>query len=335
MQVTIKTKRTSQFIDWWAWGAFTSFILIFVTLILSPMWQRTLLNETVTVDDEPAKLKPIELKPHTLGALRVDAEARINANEWVAFEIQLLDKAGKVIASGTKEGWSETGTWYEEGEYGSWAEQDTLGGLDVRAKQDETLTVALALLDYGTTEGKDLNQPVSFQVTVSDGIIDTGYLWLGMILSSPFALATMYAARKSGKRAIFEKIQDSDPTGRGILGGEKRLVRVRVEVEADETAPRQVEVRLVINDGYGEQIYCESTDVNVERKTKDGQFIKAVAKLDKFFVIPERNSYGFHVEVYPDAPIDRTKLIVRDGARTILPTDVIYLENHKDLAVNN
>ena len=335
MQVTIKTKRTSRFIDWWAWGAFSGFILTFVTLILSPMWQQTLLNETVAVqDDEPAKLKPIELKPHTFGAMRVDAEARINANEWVAFEIQLLDKAGKVIASGTKEAWSETGTWYEEGESGTWDEQDTLGGLDVRAKQDETLTVALAVLDYGTTAGQDLSQPVSFQVTVSNGIIDTGYLWLGIIFSCPLALATMYAARKSGKRAIFQRISDSDPTGRGILGGENRLVRVRVEVEADETAPRQLEVTLVINDGYGEQLYSESCCVNVERKTKDGSFIKAVAKLDKFFVISERGSYGFHVDVYPDAPIDRTKLIVRDGARTILPTDVVYLENNKELVVN-
>jgi hypothetical protein len=336
MQVAIKTKRTSQFIDWWAWGALSGFILTFLILIFSPWWQRTLLDERVMVqDDEPAKLKPIEIKSHKLGAMRVDAEAQINANEWVAFEIQLLDKAGKVVASGTKEGWRETGTWYEDGESGSWDEQDTLGGLDVRAKQDETLTVALTLLDYGTTEGKDVNKPVSFQVTVSDGIIDIGYLWLGIICSCPLALASMYAARKSGKRAIFQKIGDSDPTGRGILGGENRLVRVRVEINADEMAPPQLEVTLVINDGYGEQIYCDTSIVNVKRKTKDGRFIKAVAKLDKFFVISERGSYGFHVDIYPDASIDRTKLIVRDGARTLLPTDVVYLDNTKELALNN
>ncbi|MBF2063436.1 MAG: hypothetical protein IGS39_03225 [Calothrix sp. C42_A2020_038] len=324
--MSTETKRTSRFIDWWAWGAFNGFILIFLTLIISPFWQRTLLNKIVTVqDDEPVKLEPVELKSNALGALRVDAEAQINANEWVAFEIQLLDQAGKVIASGIKQGWSETGTWYEDGESGSWSEQDTLGGLDVRAKQDEKLTVALALLDYGTTAGKELNNPVSFRVKVRNGVIDIGYLWLGIVICFIFALVAMYATCKSGKRAIFETINDSDPTGRGTLGGQDRLVRLRVEVEADETVPQRLEIRLVINDAYGEQVYCESTDIGVSRKIEDGEFINAVGKLEKLFVISERGSYGFHVEIHPDEPIDRTKLIVRDGARTLLPVDVVHL----------
>ncbi|CDN14057.1 hypothetical protein RintRC_4826 [Richelia intracellularis] len=37
--------------------------------------------------------------------MRVDVEARISNNQWVTYEIQLLDKQGKLIASGVKQAW--------------------------------------------------------------------------------------------------------------------------------------------------------------------------------------------------------------------------------------
>lgn len=48
-------------------------------------------------------------------------------------------------------------------------------------------------------------------------------------------------------------------------------------------------------------------------------------KLQKFFILNERASYGFHVEVFPDEPVNRTSLIVRDGARTLKPVEVIHI----------
>jgi hypothetical protein len=326
MAETINAKRTGRFIEWWGYFALAAWLLTLLMLIFSPLFQRNLLSQNVTVsDDEPVKLQPVKLRANSLGALRVDAQALIRTNEWVTFEIQLLDKAGKIIVSGIKEGWNETGTWNEEGESGDWAESDTLGGLDVRGKQDEELTVAIALLEYGTVAGKELDRPVNFQVNVKSGVMDGSYLWLGTIGSFVLAISTIIAVGKAGKKVISEKINDSDPTGRATLGGIDNLVRLRVEVEADETTPQQLEVCFFINNEYGERIYAESAMVNVSVQKDDGKFKKATAQLEKHFILNQRGSYGFHVEVFPDEPIHKTRLIVRDKARTLFAVDAVEL----------
>ena len=326
MAETLSQKRTGRFIEWWGHLSLGGWLLTLLMLIFSPFFQSTLLSQNVTVsDDEPVKLQPVKLRANFVGAMRVDAEARIRANEWVTFEIQLLDKAGKIIVSGIKEGWNETGTWNEEGESGDWAESDTLGGLDVRGKQDEELTVAIALLEYGTVAGRELDQPVNFQVLVKSGVVDGGYLWLGTIGSFVLAITTLFAVGKAGKKVISEKINDSDPTGRATLGGIDSLVRLKVEVEADETTPQQLEVCFFINNEYGEQIYAESVMVNVSVEKDEGKFKKATAQLEKYFILAQRGSYGFHVEVFPDQPIDKTRLTVRDKTRTLFGVDVVEL----------
>ncbi|PAX51147.1 hypothetical protein [Brunnivagina elsteri] len=326
MGETINTQKTGKFIDWWVHVAFGAFLLSFLTLIASPFFQRTLLYKTVTAtDDEIVKLEPVQVSANSIGAMSVNAEAQIGADEWVTFEIQLLDQNGKIVTEGVKEGWRETGSWYEDGESGSYDESDTLGGMDVKSKKDEKLTVAIALLEYGTNEGTDIDKPVPFQVTVKSGVMDVGYFWFGTIGSLFLWLMTMVAAKKSGKKVINEKINDSDPTGRATLGGENKLVRVKVEIEADETTPSQLEVCLFVNDAYGEQIFAESLLVNVSVQKENGKFQKATANLNRYFVFPQAASYGFHVEVHPDEPIDRTKLIVKDGVKTLFPVDVLEI----------
>ncbi len=326
MGETINTQRTGKFIDWSVHVALAAFLLSFLTLIASPFFQRTLLYKTVTAtDDEIIKLDPVQFSTSSIGAMSVNAEAQITANEWVTFEIQLLDQSGKIVAAGIKEGWRETGSWYEDGESGTYDESDTLGGMDVKAKKDEKLTVAIALLEYGTAEGTDIDRPVPFQVILKSGVMDVGYFWFGTIGSFFLWLMTMLAAKKSGKKVINEKINDSDPTGRATVGGENKLVHVKVEIEADETTPSQLEVCLFVNDAYGEQIFAESVVVKVNVQKENGKFQKATANLNKYFVFPKTASYGFHVEVHPDAPIDRTKLIVKDGVRTLFPIGVVEI----------
>lgn len=65
--------------------------------------------------------------------------------------------------------------------------------------------------------------------------------------------------------------------------------------------------------------------VNVNVEKDDGKFKKATAQLERHFILTQRGSYGFHVEVSPDQPIDSTRLIVRDKARTLFAVDAIEL----------
>jgi hypothetical protein len=327
MSVTVDTQRTGRFVEPWAYVALGASVLVFLALITAPFFKKILVSQNITVSPgEPVKLKEFPLKPQLIGALRVDVEARIANNQWVTYEIQLLDKQGKLLASGVKQAYKESGSWYEEGESGTWSEEDLQGGLDVRVKKEEPVTLAINVLGYGTGN-TDIDLPVPFQVKVENGAIDTRHLWPGLFGS--FALGTMalMAVPLAGKKAIIQKINDSDPSGRETIGGANKLVRVNVNFKADETSPQELEVRLFINNSYGEQVYAGSESMKLSFTKNDGVIKGANGKFQKFFLFDTRDSYGFQVEVAPDEPVDTTNLIVRDGTRTRMPVDVIHISS--------
>jgi hypothetical protein len=324
--VTIQTQRTGRFIDPWPYVTLGATLLILLALFGASSFQRTLLSTTVSAsEDEPVELEPLALRRQLFGALRVDVKALLPSNQWVTYEIQLLDRQGKPFASAMKQAWNESGTWYEDGESGSWQEDDVQGGIDVRAKQDETVTIALAVLEYGDTSGQELDRPVQFELTVQNGVVDTRYLWAGLVGAICLTVIALYATPLTGKKALAKTINDSDPSDRATVGGANRLVRVKVDVKADETSPRELDVRLLINDAYGEQIYTRSVPMRLSFKKEKGRIREATGTTLAFFLLEPRSSYGFHVEVLPDAPVDRTTLTVRDGTRTLKSVEVVTI----------
>lgn len=326
--MTIQTQRTSRFIDPWPYVALGAALLVFLALLSAGSFQRTLLSTTVNAsEDEPVQLEPLIIRRQMIGALRVEVKALLPTNTWVTYEIQLLDNQGKPFASAMKQAWNESGTWYEDGESGSWQEEDLLGGLDVRAKQNETVTIALAVLEYGNASGQELDQPVPFEVIVQNGTVDTRYLWAGLFGTSFLALLALYATPLTGKKAIAKTIQDSDPSDRATVGGAGRLVRVNVDVASDETSPSLLQLRLWLNDPYGEQIYTRSLSLPLSFKKEEGKIKGATGRFQTFFILEPRSSYGFHVEVLPDQPVDRTTLTVRDGARTLQSVEVVKIDS--------
>ena len=326
MPVTIQTQRTSRFIDPWSYVALGATGLIFLALVAATFFQKTLLSKTITVsEEEPVLLQPLQLKRQLIGALRIDVAATIATNQWVTYEIQVLDPQGQVIASVIKQAWSESGTWYEDGESGTWYEDDLVGGIDIRAKKQEQVTIALAVLEYGDSSGRELDSSVPFQVTVQNGVVDKRYLWAGLVGATSLAVLACIATPISGKKAIAKSICDSDPSDRATVGGANQLVRVKVNVESDTNSPRQLEFRLFINDAYGEQIYARSFPIKLSFKKNEGKVTGATGQLQTFFILEPRSSYGFHVEVVPDAPVDRTTLTIRDGSRTLQSVDVAHI----------
>ena len=327
MSVGFKTYYTYRFLERWPYIGLASSMLALLALIIAPLFARTLLNETAMANvGEPVTVAEFTLKPQMIGALRVDVIAFIQTNQWVTYEIQLLDRQGKLMASAIKEAWKESGTWREGGESGTWSEQDLQGGLDVRVKEEEKVTLILNVLGYGT--GKtDIDSSVPFQVKVKNGAVDTRHLWSGFWGSLALGLMALMAVPQIGKKAMTKKINDSDPTVRGTVGGVDKLVRVNVDVESDETSPGQLQVQLFINNSYGEQIYATSETMKLNFKSEDGKIEAASGSIQKFFLLDVQDCYGFHVKVFPDAPIDRTTLKVRDGVRTRTGVDVIHIHS--------
>ena len=160
-------------------------------------------------------------------------------NQWVTYEIQLLDKQGKLIASGVKQAWRESGRWYEDGESVTCSERDLKGGHHVKFKKEEPVTLSLNVLGYGRGN-RDVNLPVPFQVKLENGAIDTRHLWPGLFGSLALGTIAFLSVPKIGKKAIAERLNDSDPSGRGTIGGANKLVRVNINVKSDETSPREL-----------------------------------------------------------------------------------------------
>ncbi len=342
MQIAVDNKRTSRFIDKWTYVALGATGFVLLAFIASGFFKKTLISKNISVGlGQSSPPEKITLEPQLLGALRVDVKASIPTNTSLTYQIQLLDQQGKIVASAIKNAWSESGTWYEDGESGTWAESDLLAGLDVRAKKAEELNLVVSVLEYERASGSRLvpriqlnNQKVgsappksNFNILVENGVVDTRPLFPALFGTIPLAIMAMFAVPRIGKKVISKKINDSDPSDRATLGGADKLVRVKVDIASDETSPSLLQVKLVINNSYGEQVYMTSKTINLNIKRENGKVEKGNGSLTLFFIFEKRDSYGFNVEVLPDKSIDRTTLTVREGARTLSSQEVIYIKS--------
>ena len=333
MSANINIKKTNRFIDPAFYIALGATGFIYLAFIASVFLGKVLFSKTVSVsEEEVVKIEALKLEPQLVGALRIDATANISRNRWVIYEIQLLDKQGNLIASATKEAWQESGSDSD----GSWSENDLDAGLDVRAKKNEEVTLALTVLEQGDTSQfiipsgtfstpKPPSPPVRIDVKVTNGVVDSRHLWPGLFGTFGLAVMTAIAVPNTGKKAISKTINDSDPSERATLGGADKLVRVKINVKSDENSPSQMRVRLVVNDSYGEQLYSENIPLDLTFHHEDGKLEKVTGFAQQFFVFETKDSYGFHVEVSPDEPVDTTTLTILDGNRTRLPVEVVHI----------
>ena len=323
--------QTSRFINLWAYLGLGSGFFVLVALIISPFFSQTLFNEAKRVKvEDSVVLTEFTLTPRPVGALRVNANAILPNNHWVVYEITLVDEQGNILVSAVKEAWRESGVWREGGESGTWSERDLKASLDIKGQEKRKVKLLLTVLGFGTGN-TELTDVVSFEVEVKNGAIDIRHLWPGLIGSSVLGILGVIAIPSSGKRVITKTVLDSDPTDRGKVGGKDKLVRVNVDVKADETAPPFLTVQLMINDAYGEQIYRTSERTTMNSTSKDGEKTGAKGYFQSFFTIETEDSYGFHVEVIPDASVDQTTLKVQNGTRTRQAVLVTHLiEGERD-----
>jgi len=320
MPVSVQSSNTRRFVDHSVTISSLALIIIFIAGVGSIFLPQQVTEESVQVlPEESVQLPPITIQRRLIGALRIDVKALIPTNHWVVYEIRLYDDQNQLLASGIKEAWKESGVWREDGETGTWSESDLLGGFDIRLgeKKQEEITIAVAVLEYGETRGQVItNQPISFRVDVDNGVIDGRYLWTGFFGVLVMLVLNRLSVGTAGKTRIRKRIKDSDVGERVIIGGEDCLIRVTVNVKSDETSPQSLAVNLWLKDGTGEQIYSEQTPIKLNFRREDGEIEDARGKLEQYFVLTRRGSYGFYVEVTPDQPVDETTLIVTENAKT-------------------
>lgn len=329
MPSKIQPLRTSQFTERAPLIALGALGVLGVALVISPFFSRRLVQTGISVEPEDVvQLEPVQPRTGQMGAMRIDATAQLPDNTWAIFEVQVLDSQGNLLTSAIKQAWKESGTWYEEGESGTWSEQDRSGRFDIRQANLETpLIVAIALLEHGTVSGQDLDSPLIFHVTIRDGIIDRRFIWSGALGALVLAVLSAIAVKNAGRVAIANMINDSDVVGRETVGGADSLVRVIIRVVSDETSPPTLKANLAINNSYGELVYRCQIPISLSFRKEEGKIEGASGECTLDLILEPKDSYGFSVEITPDGPVDQTFLTVKDGIRTLVPTDIIHIQS--------
>lgn len=330
MALNVSTAKTKRFIDYWAFAPSAIAACLYLMGLFSFSITNTLVDKRIMVEKEAVKVDTIDIQANQIGALRIDVKSDFSNsagyNDWIVYEIQIRDRNGKIIASAIDEGWQESGTWYEDGYSGTWQESESSGGIDLRAIEGEQIDVAIEVLERQGSAGVT-STPVFFDVKIQEGVVDRPPLWWGTFFSSVLALIALSAATDSGQKVIRAKIQDSDPQGRGMVGGKDNLVRVKICSKLDRNTPRSVRVKLAIDNEYGEAVYRHCYTVRVAIKREDGKVRGGSVNLTSFFVIEPYGSYRFKADITPDASVDRTSLEVRQNSKTLKEVEVTTISN--------
>jgi len=320
-------KTTRRFINIWVYLALGSVGIILLAGFGSIFFVKPLASKTLQArEDEPAQLQPIKITPQAIGALRVDVTASIPNNRWLAYEVKIQDQQNKTLAAGLKNAWKESGVWYEEGQSGTWQEDDLEAGLDISTAKAEPITVVVDVLEYATSSNQPLTDPVSFNIKVNQGIVDTRYLWPGFWGGLLMAGLTCLFSKSAGVTLSDTSIGDSDLGDRVNAGGANKLIKVIVKTIADETSPPSLNCRLTIRDGNGDSLFKVSEVMPLRfKRDEDGDIDSTHGQATFFLVLEKPSSYGFYVEVTPDAPIDSTQMIIRQGAVTLGAIKVAHI----------
>ena len=330
MTVQVFEKKTSKFIDNWVHVPWiVAFGLLFAIPIGSFSPKAWAPLPVKVSKNQPVKVTTLELDPKRPGALRINVNPSFSSNHWLIYELRLVDQQGQIIVSAIDEAWRESGTWREGGESGYWSREDLLGGLDIKSPKTEKVDLVIAVLESGTTSGQPADLEVIFRVYIADGVIQTKHLWWGVVFSVILGILARIATKYSGHKVIDCQVSDSDPKGRTVLGGNNRLIRVSIQTKLDENVFEWTRANLKINNGLGETVYQDTavTKSKIKKVRSEGSIEKCgTASFEFFFVLQERDSYSFQVQVEPDYPVDWTSLIVREGAKTAKKIDIIEIE---------
>ncbi len=323
--MTAGPTRTLAFADRWAPWSWLAPALVLTTMCVAPSAERTIHEETVTVPEEEAHTSaPFTLPSRAWGGVRLTADAQIDWNRWAGLQVSLIDAAGESLLDVVKEAWAETGTWREGGESGTWAESDRALEWHLRIARGEPVRLRLTVLETGAADGSPLTFSVPVRLRVTSGVVDMRLLGAALFLSTAFAVLATYAAGHGGRPVIVTRRTDSEVKGRAAMGGAGRLVAISVAGEVDEHAPAQVQVTIVVRAEDRRKVYevTEAAPVTFHKDDhgtiEDGRFS---VRLN--LELPEAAIYGVDVEVSPHGPMENLKLLVRDGATTRGPVEVV------------
>jgi hypothetical protein len=205
--------------------------VLLLVLGLSGLGEQTLLSQTLVLQrQQPVTLSAVLLSPQTIGGYRVTCLAKVGAEQIAQYEVRLRDQRQQVIAAAMAEARQVMVYVPDNSDFEDWLDRDLHTAIDLRVQRRESITLEVVLIELMDSEGDTLPQPLNLTVQVQQGVVDTRYLWIGLVLSSGVAALTLYLAIRSSKTLI-----NSDPFSAEFsrplhMGGPRELIQVQVTV---------------------------------------------------------------------------------------------------------
>lgn len=205
--------------QWISWFPSPSVNPVFLLILLFPGWVLVSLGASQGPKHRdfdltlPSPNKPVSSAPFPLVANGTNvATIRINASPPVDtsynMSLELLDAKGTLLLQADKEGWRETGVWYEDGYSGTWDESDSSFWLRFKPRESGNFSVRLSVDSMLST----LNQPVSsaipVSVRVSSSSSDQWLLFITFIASFILACMVLHLSYFQGRRRLMERSDD-------------------------------------------------------------------------------------------------------------------------------
>jgi hypothetical protein len=281
---------------------------------------------------------PFVLEDGWLGSPRLELTAEIPPNSSIALDMALLDASGRTVLDLTKDGWRASGIWAEEGETGTWQEDDASLALVLRPGRSGRFQLAVQVQDLLDEAGQPLPNPVVVRGSVRNHSVEAPLLLFTAVLSLAVVQALLLACYGISRGRWVQRSQEASAAIRCEAGG-PGLVRLGVvarwELPHDDpplgAPPDPAPLELRVSDAQGRPLRQHRERVAVAHRSNDGDHWLSV-RLTLHLRLPEHGSYRFRVAL-PEAfrvdgdawEIEWLQLTVEDGRMTAWPVSVLPL----------
>ncbi|MFS6827413.1 hypothetical protein [Cyanobium sp. ATX-6F1] len=190
-------------------------LLVLLLTLLLPR-ERQMLS---LVGDGPVESQPFHLQDGWLGSPRLDLRAELPPNSSLLLDVDLLDAAGQPVLQLSKEGWRELGTWSEEGESGTYDEQDDALTLNLRPRVGGSYRLRLQNQDLLGVAGVPLSDPLLIRLSVENHSVDRPLLLITALVAAVLVVMLWRAVYGDCRLRFHRRFDEATGSERLILGG--------------------------------------------------------------------------------------------------------------------
>ena len=216
---------------------------------------------TLLGPDRPVTSAPFPLIANGSDATTISVSAFPPPDTSYNMSLELLDSKGKLLLHADKEGWRETGEWYEDGYSGTYDESDRSFWIRFKPKISGNYNIRLTIESFLSKLNLPVDNSVPVDVQVSSSSSNQGLLFLTFIASGTLALMVLNLSYFRGRcrlRKRAEDVMDVTTNTRAIYP--KGIVSIKVSCSFDDISSKfgvdsqrlsPVHMNLVVVDAMG------------------------------------------------------------------------------------